>query len=72
MELMYDLQQYGQPPAEIIKELAPGLQFDENDLPILPNMGAGMFPGEAPGQNGGLPNLAELSEQMQSGQCIIS
>ena len=38
MELMFDMQQYGQPPAEIIKDLAPGLQFDENGMPIMPNM----------------------------------
>lgn len=25
MELMYDMQQYGQPPADIIKDLAPGI-----------------------------------------------
>lgn len=46
MELMFDMQQYGQPPAEIIKDLAPGLKFDENGMPIMPNMGAGMMPGE--------------------------
>ena len=41
MELMFDMQQYGQPPAEIIKDLAPGLKFDENGMPIMPNMGSG-------------------------------
>jgi hypothetical protein len=46
MELMFDMQQYGQPPAEIIKDLAPGLKFDENGMPIMPNMGAGMMPGK--------------------------
>jgi peroxin-19 len=35
MELMFDMQQYGQPPAEIIKDLAPGLKFDENGMPIM-------------------------------------
>eukprot|EP01039_Chlorochromonas_danica_P004955 gene4955-5438_t len=69
MELMFDLQQFGQPPAEIIKGLAPGLQFDENGMPIMPNMGAGMMP-EMPGGQG-LPNLAELSENMANGQCNI-
>lgn len=38
MELMYDMQAFGQPPAAIIKDLAPGLQFDENGMPIMPNM----------------------------------
>lgn len=35
------MQQFGQPPAEIIKDLAPGLKFDENGMPIMPNMGPG-------------------------------
>lgn len=46
MELMQDIQEYGQPPADIIKELAPGLEFDEEGLPKMdggiPNM---PFPG---------------------------
>lgn len=69
MELMFDLQQYGQPPAEIIKGLAPGLRFDENGMPVMPNMGAGTMP-ERPGGEG-LPNLAELSENMANGQCAL-
>lgn len=70
MELMYDMQQYGQPPADIIRELAPGLKFDENGMPIMPNMGAGMMPNMPGGE--GMPNLAELSQNMASGQCSIS
>ena len=35
MELMFDIQQYGQPPAEIIRDLAPGLKFDENGMPLM-------------------------------------
>ena len=66
MEVMYDMQQYGQPPAEIIKDLAPGLKFDENGMPIMPNMGAGMMPG-----GDGYPDMTELSGQMGSGQCTI-
>ena len=27
---MFDVQKYEQPPADIIKDLAPGLKFDEN------------------------------------------
>mmetsp|Transcript_11904 Transcript_11904/g.19889 ORF Transcript_11904/g.19889 Transcript_11904/m.19889 type:complete len:309 (+) Transcript_11904:119-1045(+) len=69
MELMFDMQKYGQPPADIIKDLAPGLKFDENGMPIMPNMGAGMFP-EMPGGEG-LPNLAEMAGKMQDGQCTI-
>lgn len=69
MELMYDIQYYGQPPAEIIRDLAPGLKFDENGMPIMPNMGAGMVP-EMPGGDG-LPNLTEMSQQMANGQCTL-
>ncbi len=70
MELMFDMQQYGQPPADIIKDLAPGLKFDENGMPIMPNMGSGFLPSMPGGE--GLPNLAELSENMGNGQCTIS
>lgn len=70
MELMYDIQYYGQPPFEIIRDLAPGLKFDENGMPIMPNMGAGMMPEGMPGGEG-LPNLTELSQQMAHGQCTI-
>jgi peroxin-19 len=42
MELMHDLQETGQPPAEIVKKLAPGLDLGEDGLPTLPNMGAGL------------------------------
>ena len=55
MELMFEIQQYGQPPAEIIRELAPGLEFDEEGMPVMPNMGANMFPtSEGPG---GMPSF---------------
>ena len=32
---------YGQPPADIIKELAPGLEFDEEGMPKM----GGQIPG---------------------------
>lgn len=35
MELMQDVQEYGQPPAEIVKEIAPGLEMDEDGMPKL-------------------------------------
>ena len=54
-ELMQDMQEYGRPPAEIVKELAPGLQLGEDGMPIMPNMGPG-FPG-MPG--GALPGMKE-------------
>ncbi len=72
MELMFDIQQYGQIPAEIIKDIAPGLKFDENGMPVMPNMGSGTMP-EMPNQTGsGLPDLSDLSAAMQGGQCLIS
>eukprot|EP00804_Cyclotella_cryptica_P002396 CCRYP_004095-RA/>CCRYP_004095-RA protein AED:0.06 eAED:0.06 QI:178/1/1/1/1/1/2/102/358 len=43
MELMQDIQEYGQPPVEIIKELAPELEFDEEGMPIM-NPGGAMPP----------------------------
>lgn len=69
MELMFDLQQYGQPPADIMKDLAPGLKFDENGMPIMPNMGSGVMP-EMPGGQG-VPNLAEATSAMAGGQCVV-
>ena len=70
MELMFDMQQYGQPPAEIIKDLAPGLKFDENGMPIMPNMGGGMPEMAMPGGEG-LPDVGSLAGKMASGQCSI-
>ncbi len=82
MELMFDMQQYGQPPAEIIQDLAPGLRFDENGMPIMPNMGAGLFPGQGlgananplgmPGGDGAMPDMANLPAMMANGSCTIS
>jgi peroxin-19 len=44
MDLMQQIQEFGQPPAEIVNEIAPGLQLDEDGLPKMDN-------------NGGLPPL---------------
>ena len=52
MELMQDVQQYGQPPAEIIKELAPGLEFNAEGMPVMPGLGATMTPSDLPGMPG--------------------
>ncbi|KAE8906291.1 hypothetical protein PF005_g19963 [Phytophthora fragariae] len=63
-ELMQEMQETGQPPSEIVKDLAPGLQFDDEGMPIMPNMGAGMFPGMAgmPGMPlGGTPGQEQCS-----------
>mmetsp|Transcript_45713 Transcript_45713/g.52838 ORF Transcript_45713/g.52838 Transcript_45713/m.52838 type:complete len:84 (+) Transcript_45713:9-260(+) len=46
LELMEQVQEYGQPPPEIINEIAPGLELDEEGLPIMNNVpgGGGMPP----------------------------
>mmetsp|Transcript_20451 Transcript_20451/g.42030 ORF Transcript_20451/g.42030 Transcript_20451/m.42030 type:complete len:366 (-) Transcript_20451:52-1149(-) len=51
LELMQEVQEYGQPPAEIIQDIAPGLELDEEGLPKMnampPFMGGGSGnPGE--------------------------
>ncbi|XP_071095584.1 peroxisomal biogenesis factor 19-like [Haliotis cracherodii] len=38
MELMQQMQELGQPPKEIVGEMAPGLEFDDNGIPKLPGM----------------------------------
>jgi peroxin-19 len=62
MELMQDVQEYGQPPVEIIKELAPELEFDAEGMPI-------MNPGRGVGE-GGMPPF--LPGMMGNEQCCIS
>lgn len=42
LELMQDMQELGQPPDEIVKELAPGLELSSDGMPMLPNMGPGI------------------------------
>ncbi len=34
-ELMHDIQEFGQPPPELIKKLAPDLEFDQNGIPNM-------------------------------------
>lgn len=49
LEIMQEVQEYGQPPPEIINEIAPGLEFDEEGLP---KMNGGVLPpflGGSPG-----------------------
>ena len=43
-EILFDLQEYGQTPADIIRELAPGLQFNEEGLPVMPDLGGNAMP----------------------------
>ena len=40
------LHRYGQPPPDIIKEIAPGLDLDEEGVPKLDGMGGFPFGGE--------------------------
>jgi peroxin-19 len=35
MALMQEVQEYGQPPSDIIREIAPGLELDANGLPKM-------------------------------------
>lgn len=68
MELMQDVQQYGQPPAEIIKELAPGLEFNQDGMPVM----AGLGPTTMPSQMPGMPGIP-FPENMPDGQpCCVS
>ena len=60
-----------QPPADIIKDLAPGLKFDENGMPIMPNMGTGFVPGMPGGDASGLPDLGDMAHKMGQGQCTV-
>ena len=64
---MFDMQAYGQPPADIITDLAPGLKFDENGMPIMPNMGATAMPGG----EGNMPDMANMPQLMAEGKCTI-
>jgi Pex19 protein family len=50
MDLMQQVQEYGQPPVEIIQAIAPGLELDDNGLPKLDGdtMGSGGFAGFPP------------------------
>lgn len=49
MELMQEVQEYGQPPSEIIREIAPDIELDANGVP---KMGEGDF-------MGGIPNMGQ-------------
>jgi peroxin-19 len=60
MELFQAMQETGQPPSEIIKELAPGLEFGPDGLPIMNGMGGAMPPMP------GMPGMEGLNEN-----CLI-
>ena len=40
-ELMHDIQEYGQPPPELVKKLAPELEFDQDGMPKMDSTGLG-------------------------------
>ena len=44
MELMQEVQEYGQPPVEIIQDIAPGIELDDDGMPKLDGSGL-PFPG---------------------------
>ncbi|GAB4813856.1 hypothetical protein N2152v2_000902 [Parachlorella kessleri] len=58
VNLLQQMQQCGQPPQEIVDELAPGMQFDSEGLPRFPGGGGG--PGGSGRGAGDLP--AELAD----------
>lgn len=53
MELMQEIQEYGQPPVEIIKDLAPELEFDEEGMPIMNPLAGGGMPSPGMMMGGG-------------------
>jgi len=56
LELMQDLQECGNPPVDIIKDLAPGLELSADGMPVMmPGMGPGM---QAPGGGAPMPGVA--------------
>lgn len=55
-ELMNDLQEYGQPPSELVQELAPDLQFDSDGMPQMDGMNMGGFEGLFPPFNSEMMN----------------
>ena len=56
-ELMQQIQDFGQPPVDIIKSLAPELEFDSDGMPMM--MGGG---------EGGIPGMPQMGNE----QCVIS
>jgi hypothetical protein len=38
MEYMVEAQEFGQPPADLIKEIAPDLELDEHGMPKIDGM----------------------------------
>ena len=49
---MQQIQEYGQPPIEIVNEIAPGLELDDNGLPKMDGSVGGLPPFMTGGGNG--------------------
>ncbi|CAM6036407.1 unnamed protein product [Sphagnum compactum] len=45
VDLMQNMQDCGQPPGDIVRELAPGFELGEDGLPVLPGFSAAGSPG---------------------------
>jgi peroxin-19 len=67
VELLQDLQKYGQVPSEIIKELAPALEFGPDGMPVM-NLGDNIFP--KPGAAPGMPGLP--TPDASAANCCVS
>ena len=39
MELMQEVQEYGQPPVELLQEIAPGIELDSTGMPKFDGSG---------------------------------
>jgi peroxin-19 len=72
-ELMNDLQEYGQPPSELVQELAPDLQFDSDGMPQMDGMNMGGFEGLFPPFNSEMMNGMnhDKSSQNSEDDCSI-
>jgi peroxin-19 len=46
MDLMQEVQEYGQPPSEIIQEIAPGIELDAEGMPKIDGSGLPFPPNE--------------------------
>lgn len=65
MELMQDLQAYGQPPRELLRALAPGLELTADGLPLLLPQAA------LAGGGGGGGGPAGLAAAVPLGGCSV-
>ncbi|XP_072049748.1 peroxisomal biogenesis factor 19-like [Amphiura filiformis] len=58
MDLIQQMESLGQPPPDIVGDMGPGFQFDEDGSPRIPGMIPGMPPGMMPP---GMPNPEQCS-----------